>query len=235
MTSAIRQLLDEISWEGNARKYRGGGLGKENVVTTEVFQALDLLPRGHFLAPVLADLSRESCTSSQALAVHAETLTVEVLPGDLTTADGDVRVQPDVTMSSDSMFVLVEAKAPNDRSSFQPEQLARELVVTRDHARGRLAVLLLVLGAEPPVPVRGHGRMAVDEAIALGLTGLAARGVNASRGQVDVCWTTWGAVADRTALALAGFRNADPSVVSAVSRLAHQLTNAIRVHTTPRS
>lgn len=33
MTSAIRRLLEEISWEGNAAKFHDGGLGKENVLT----------------------------------------------------------------------------------------------------------------------------------------------------------------------------------------------------------
>ena len=54
MVSAVRRLLDELSWEGNARRYRDGGLGLENVVTTEVFQALDFLPRQAFLGRVLA-------------------------------------------------------------------------------------------------------------------------------------------------------------------------------------
>ena len=53
MVSAIDRLLDELSWEGNARKYRGGGRGLENVLTAEVFQALDFLPRDAFLGAVL--------------------------------------------------------------------------------------------------------------------------------------------------------------------------------------
>ena len=49
MVCAVRCLLDELSWEGNAWKYREGGLGLENVLTAEVFQALDFLPREAFL------------------------------------------------------------------------------------------------------------------------------------------------------------------------------------------
>jgi len=48
--SAIGSLLDEITWEGNARVYRGGGSGRENVLTTEVFWGRGLLPRRQFLA-----------------------------------------------------------------------------------------------------------------------------------------------------------------------------------------
>ena len=39
--SAMGRLLEEISWEGNARKYRHGGRGLENVLTAEFFLALD--------------------------------------------------------------------------------------------------------------------------------------------------------------------------------------------------
>lgn len=40
----IGRLLHEISWEGNARPYREGGRGRENVLTAEVFLVLDFLP-----------------------------------------------------------------------------------------------------------------------------------------------------------------------------------------------
>ena len=79
MSSAIRRLLDEISWEGNASKYRDGGLGKETVLTAEVLQALDFLPREAFLGQVLrmahgADLARAHASSD------AEHLVFDVLP-----------------------------------------------------------------------------------------------------------------------------------------------------------
>jgi len=54
--SPIGRLLEEISWEGNARKYRQGGKGFENVLTAEVFQALDFLPRSSFLGRIIATL-----------------------------------------------------------------------------------------------------------------------------------------------------------------------------------
>ena len=52
--SPVGRLLEEISWEGNARPYRHGGRGRENVLTTEVFALLDWLPRQAFLGAVLA-------------------------------------------------------------------------------------------------------------------------------------------------------------------------------------
>src|SRR4051794_13893034 len=60
VVSAVRRLLDELSYEGNASKYHDGGLGLENVITTEVFQALDFLPRQAFLGRVLAGPSGAS-------------------------------------------------------------------------------------------------------------------------------------------------------------------------------
>ena len=51
--SITGRLLEEISWEGNARRYRRGGQGRENVLTAEVFQILDFLPRDRFLGEVI--------------------------------------------------------------------------------------------------------------------------------------------------------------------------------------
>jgi hypothetical protein len=52
--SVLGRLLDEISWEGRSvRGYRGGGRGRENVLTAEVMTALDFLPRASFLGAVL--------------------------------------------------------------------------------------------------------------------------------------------------------------------------------------
>ena len=58
-TSPMGRLLEELSWEGNARKYRGGGRGLENVLVTEVFSLLDQLPRSTFLGAVLTSRHTE--------------------------------------------------------------------------------------------------------------------------------------------------------------------------------
>ena len=48
--SIIGSLLSEISWEASkTTRYRDGGQGLENVLTTEVLQVLYFLPRQHFL------------------------------------------------------------------------------------------------------------------------------------------------------------------------------------------
>ncbi|MBD2648195.1 hypothetical protein H6G92_18560, partial [Nostoc foliaceum FACHB-393] len=42
----IGRLLQELSWVGSTiKEYRDGGRGFENVLTAEVFLALDFLPR----------------------------------------------------------------------------------------------------------------------------------------------------------------------------------------------
>jgi hypothetical protein len=228
MTSAIRQLLDEISWEGTATTYRSGGLGKENVLTTEVFQALDFLPRGHFLGPVLDSIQGQSLRAAR-LAATVEQMSVSILPGDLTAGEFGVRVQPDVLLTSDSHFVLVEAKAIR-RSSFQVEQLAREVLVTQARREGRYGVVLLVLGAPPPVLVKGLGRVAIDDAVREGLQRIAARTSVLPEIDVDVLWTTWSSIADLARQRVDSFANPDPSVTASVHRLGHNLLAAIEAH-----
>ena len=166
------------------------------------------------------------------LAAEAETLQIEVLPGDLLNADSQVRVQPDVLLSSESSLVFVEAKAVK-RAAFQPSQLARELLVTRDHSAGRRAVLLLLLGSAPPVAVRRRGHMPIEEAIALGAFDLVERGLDGTSAGVEVCWTTWQSIAETASLSAASFTNPDPSVVAAVRRQAAVLQSAIDVHSQP--
>ena len=87
---------------------------------------------------------------------------VTVLPGDtaLNPAGHGKRakvvVQPDATITSPSVYALVEAKRIR-RSSFQPEQPAREFVAATVEAQasGRRPLLLLILRTPPPVTVSG--------------------------------------------------------------------------------
>lgn len=94
--SAIGRLLDEISWEGNARKYRDGGIGKENVSTTEVFSALGFLPRTAFLGAVIAAAVGADAARA-ALIADIEVAAVEVLSGDLRPAKRRTRHVDDPT------------------------------------------------------------------------------------------------------------------------------------------
>jgi len=52
--SVLGRLLEELSWVGiTIRDYRNGGRGFENVLTAEVFQALEFLPRQSFFGTVI--------------------------------------------------------------------------------------------------------------------------------------------------------------------------------------
>ena len=81
--SAIGRLLTELSWSGRSiRQYRHGGAGFENVLTAEVLQALDFLPRATFLGGVL-DQAHGADEARKTLAEEIEQAEVTVLPGDL--------------------------------------------------------------------------------------------------------------------------------------------------------
>ena len=108
-SSIIGRLLDEISWEGNARRYRGGGRGKENVLTAEVLYPLDLLPRTSFLGEVIAG-AHGADAARQRMTQEVERATLSFLPGDLSLANSTIRVQPDALLTSPSCYTFIEAK-----------------------------------------------------------------------------------------------------------------------------
>jgi hypothetical protein len=80
--SAIGRLLQEVSFE-DARSYHDGGTGRENVLTVEVFQALDFLPREGFLGSVTG-AAHGANRARERLIEDIENTTVEVLIGDIT-------------------------------------------------------------------------------------------------------------------------------------------------------
>lgn len=100
-SSLIGRLLDEISWEGNAKKYRGGGRGKENVLTAEVFYPLSFLPRSWFLGQVIAG-AHGAQTARQRVVDEIEHAELSLLPGDLPLTNSAIRVQPDALLTSPS-------------------------------------------------------------------------------------------------------------------------------------
>ena len=231
MSSAIRRLLDEISWEGNASKYRDGGLGRENVLTAEVLQALDFLPRRAFLGEVLsnafgADLAREH------IGLDVEELILDVLPGDLELPSLKIRAQPDALLSSDKSLVFVEAKRIR-ASAFQEEQLARELLLTAHHAAGRHCMLLLVLGSPPPIPVRGHGVLDIADAVQLGSQMISERlgqEVAMPHPLTTVAYTTWAEIASMVSSAADAYAVGDQSTVRAIRRIAATAAEAVNAH-----
>ena len=99
--SAIGRLLREISWEGKkTTQYRKGGLGHENVLTTEVFQALDFLPRRLFLGAVLAEATGAD-SARQQLVAEIEDAELDLLPGSQPLITANHRERDRVMRSSD--------------------------------------------------------------------------------------------------------------------------------------
>ena len=163
-SSPLGRLLEEISWEGDARPYREGGRGKENVLTVEVLTPLDYLPRRHFLGRVLSAAHGADEARDQ-VAKEIEEVEISMLPGDVLLGTSGVKVQPDATMISPSTFVLLEAKRIRT-SAFQESQLAREFVAVLQESRERTPLLLLLMGSPPPVVVKGFaGRVGISDAI----------------------------------------------------------------------
>jgi hypothetical protein len=99
--SVFGRLLEEISWEGNARHYRTGGQGYENVLTAEVLQALDFLPRAGFFARILESVAGAGAASAvRTLTNEAEGTRFSLLPGGVflettPSVKSPVEVQPD--------------------------------------------------------------------------------------------------------------------------------------------
>ena len=114
--SMIGRLLEEISWgDIPLSRLRTGGRGFENVLTTQVFQAIDFLPRRPFFATLL-DHCHGAPAACARLAEEAEDAEITVLPSNAylrpsrNSHSRAEAVQPDVLVRSHSVFGIVEAK-----------------------------------------------------------------------------------------------------------------------------
>lgn len=236
--SVLGRLLEELSWVGpQIRRYRQGGRGYENVLTAEALQALDFLPRRAFLGQVIRD-SRGADETRLLLADEIESATTTLLPDELSLGrpEDSVGVQPDALIEGPGVFVLLEAKRIRS-SSFQPEQLARELLCTLEEAGDRRPLLWLLLGEEPPVRVEGHGRLSIVDAIGLALPHVLERCDDPhdsdqllSRIDEVVAWTTWHQLQTTVRWALGTYACDDPSTLASVGRLAASVIHAIDRH-----
>jgi len=238
--SPLGRLLEEISWEGNARHYREGGRGFENVLTAEVFQALDFLPRARFLGRILEGALGGGSEASRLLSREVELLSFSLLPGDIFLAQhsaAQLWVQPDGVIESPSVYCLLEAKRIK-RGAFQPEQLAREYLAVVQEAGLRRPLLLLILPSAPPIAVSRNGRLEIHEAVARWLEPVLARcehefpPLDRLLQDIDsvIAYTTWPAVAGIIEDGLKNFSTGDPSVDGSVARIAHAVLGAIRWH-----
>jgi hypothetical protein len=241
--SVVGRLLQEISWGGNARPYREGGRGLENVLSAEVFQALDFLPRDGFLGRIVRSARGGAPEACGLLADQIENATLDLLPGDVflseypPAGEGQLYIQPDAIIRTPDVYCLLEAKRIR-RGSFQPEQLAREYLAVLQEAGDKTPLLLLVLPSEPPVAVRSNGRKSLHDAVAQWLEPVLAR-VDSELpsaielvAQIDsvVASTTWDEVSKCVADGLAELDGLDTSVGRSMSRLAASVQSAIEWH-----
>lgn len=232
----IRRILAEVSWEGRlTRYYHDGGRGRENVLSAEVLQALDLLPRAAFLAEVLKD-AEGADVARQAVIAEVEDLVLDFLPGDIP-LNPSIKVQPDAMLTGPTTLTLIEAKGPK-ASAFNHDQLSREYRVLLQEAAGRTPLMLLVLGSPPPARVKKReGLHDLQDAIAWELRshehGVDSRELDdmIARIGTTVAWTTWmriGTVVDR---ARSSYADAGPGRVT-VRRLAETIPAAVAWHST---
>jgi hypothetical protein len=240
-TSVLGRLLEEVSWEGRlVRGYRDGGRGRENVLTAEVLGPLSYLPRSTFLAAVFraAHGAGEIC---ELIASEAEQARITLLPDESTLSPGGTVVQPDGLLTTPGTHVLIESKGMG-RSAFQAEQLSREFVcVLRDAGPARPLLLLITPGA-PPVPVRGHGRLSIDDAISRYLEPVLDRttGLDLTAAEVvsripqSVAWITWAELRDAVAAAEIDLSALPAGVAGTVRRLRDDLLRAVDWHSRSR-
>lgn len=111
------------------------------------------------------------------------------------------------------------------------------MALLRD-AGERRPLLWLLLGADPPVKVRGLGRMDPQAAIMLHLEAVLSRAEGhdlefasaAARIPEVLAWTTWARLGQAVAESRDAFTADDPSTEGTVRRLAESVSSSINRH-----
>lgn len=177
------------------------------------------------------------------LAEQVEDLTFSLLQGDMVLTEGPpkhkrpLHLQPDGILESAFVYCMIEAKRIK-RGAFQPEQLAREFLAVLKMAGDRRGLLLLILPEPPPVCIRGHGRLALHEAVARWLPQVLQRAegefppIHELYSMIDsmIAFTTWQRISEEVDGALRASSIADRSVQGSINRLAKAVLDALRRH-----
>lgn len=245
-SSLIANMMSGISWEGKNvnKKYRDGGRGIEEVLTTEVLLGLEFLPRRPFTMDVVENLSRGD--SSSPFLVDQEVDSLRFLPRPSgrhalrPTAPNHqtaIDVQFDAIAETDQSRIFVEAKKIG-RSSFQEEQLARTYMIALRESGDLKPRVLLLLGSPPPVNVKNVGRVGVREGILARLEDVYKKAEcidfspSYAKERIDECvaWMTWNDVAQSVRAAMHEYDNGDPSTYASVERLAGLVQESVQWH-----
>lgn len=244
--SVIPKLLSDISWEGSlvSKRYRDGGRGKENVLTAEVFLALEYLPREPFCTAISQAVLSEGKTGIFLEQGELEGAKFSVFPNgrfELRSSAANhqqaLDVQIDAMIETEQSIVFVEAKKIGG-GSFQEEQLARTYLIALREAGERRARLLIIPGLEPPVRVKNIGKVGIKTGILASIESVYAKieGLDVSledaKERIDesVFWITWPKISDAIDNAKKNYRNSDESTRLAVFRIANSLIDTVSWH-----
>lgn len=240
----IGRLLSEVSWAGRTIKdYREGGAGYENVLTAEVFQLLDFLPRTEFLMEVLKSVHMQNEYKYSISSTEVEAMNLDILPGnyylkkEYTSHQTGMPVQPDGLLESNKKYIMLEAKRIK-RSSFQKRQLAKEFYLMTREMKDREPLLFVVLGKEPPVSIAGKGRRSLVEDILIELDGVHKEAKNHPLSLYEikelvnqsVGWITWTEILSICNNQLSKLKYCNESMRNSVKRMIVELEKIIDRH-----
>lgn len=242
--SIIGALLSEISWEGSkVTRYRNGGKGLENVLTTEVFQILSFLPRTFFLGEIIKNFKSKNHQIINTLFQQIEESEFQLFPGnyylieDPESHQKGIPLQPDALLNSQSVYALIEAKRIK-RGSFQKEQLAKEYYLVTREAKDKQPMLMLIIPSEPKVSVQGKGKIDPIEEIKDTLAQVYQSSdshhltLEALTLNVDnhVAWITWQDIYSIIKIQRDSYHGKNPSDTKSIYRLCSALLDAIERH-----
>ena len=242
--SVIGSLLSELSWEGlSIKKYRDGGQGLENVLSAEVLQILDFLPREEFLGEIIKHLHINNKNLTDVLFKEIEDASMNLFPENYylkakpKSHQTGISVQPDGIVETNSIYGLLELKRIRS-SSFQPLQLAREFYLVTREAKEKIPIMILVIAKEPPVPVRTIGRVGLVSYIQKTLPEVysSADSHHLSLIQLQdmvedhISWITWSEIRTIISNLKEKHQSNNTSIDASITRLCDTLINAIDFH-----
>ena len=242
--SVMGQLISELSWSGKRiRRYRNGGAGYENVLTAEVFQILDFLPREHFFGAIINSMQTCRETIQNQIYEEIEAGEFTLLPGNFYLKENPkshqegYAVQPDAILETPSVYCVIEVKRIK-RSQFLRHQLSKEFYLATREAGKKIPFLFLVLREGPPIPVKGSGRIAIKDEIVNGLEAVhdIAQNHSLSVSQLKALaadhygWITWPEIKDTISEQLGLYSNDSYSTRKSIERLCNGIIDAIDRH-----
>jgi hypothetical protein len=244
--SQIASLLSGISWEGKkvTKKYRQGGRGVEEVLTTEVLLGLGFLPRKPFFENLVKHFMYNGSGGPFLTSNEVESFDFCPIPSgrhalkpDAETHQAAIDVQFDAMAQTCNSRIFIEAKRIGT-SSFQEEQLARTFLIALRESDDLVPRVLLLLGSPPPVKIKKVGRVDVKEGILARLgevyekTDYLDLSLEEAESRIDECvaWITWNEIKKSIERSMQQYENPDPSTYAAVKRVAEFVKNSIEWH-----